>query len=402
MRKPFIYFITLCFCFFNSGLSWADASVQEDLKTMKEQMVAMQAKIASLEAKVAQQQVQLASQPTPVAATPNRLIPGKWTPEIGVVADVVTKLNSSKEDADGNNRLSLREFELVLGSNVDPFSRLDATISFSDTDTPSLEEAYLTRFGLPLDTTARVGKFKPKIGKVLGAHRDSLDTVDEPLVIQRYFGSEGMNKTGVDFTKTLDLPLPVTQQVVVGVLEGGVGDGGNALGTARRSPTLYTHLKNYADITDTMGVELGASYMAGSKDDVPNFNAQVLGLDASLIKHLSANQDIKLQGEAFNVDHKKTEGVDGNTWGAYGLLDVHFLPQWSVGVRYDYVQLIDNPVTNAQKKDIGETGYLTFYQSEYARWRVQYTHTKLATGKDDNTVYLQGTFAIGDHKHKLQ
>ena len=387
-------------CYFNEGLSWADSSVENEVQQMKEQFASMQTKLNVLEEKVEHQQEQInsyevskqtyekrvadledqlagqSSQPAPVSAASNRLIPGKWTPEIGVVADTVLKLDSSKEDVDGNNRLSLRELELVFGSNVDPFSRLDTTISFSDSEDPSLEEAYLTRFGLPFKTTARVGKFKPKVGKILGTHRDSLDTVDEPLVIQRYFGAEGMSKAGVDFTKTLDLPLPVTQQVVFGILEGGSGEDGTAFGSTRRAPTFYGHLKNYMDLGDTAGLEIGFSPMFGSGGDEPGFDSHVLGADVTLTQHLGSIKTLKWQNEVFNVNHRKTVGidtdadgfadvqVDGNVWGAYSLLDYHFHPAWSAGFRYDYAQLVNNdPTVNPHTNDQGETGYLTFYQS---------------------------------------
>jgi hypothetical protein len=418
MRKIVIFLIIFCqLCCFNQS-SWANSSMEEEMKAMKEQFADMQTKMSVYEKRIADLEDQLSKQSPqpPVASIPNRLIPGKWTPEIGVVADTVLKLDSSKEDVEGNNRLALRELELVLGSNVDPFSRLDATISFSDSeDEPvALEEAYLTRFGLPFDATARIGKFKPKVGKVLGTHRDSLDTVDEPLVIQRYFGTEGMSKTGIDLSKTLDLPWPVTQQVVLGILEGGNGEDGTAFGTTQRAPTLYGHLKNYMDITETTGLEVGFSPMFGSGNEKPGFNSHVLGADITLNQHIGPVQTIKWQNEVFNVNHRKTAGidtdadgfadvkVDGNVWGGYSLLDYHFHPAWSVGFRYDYAQLVNNdPTVNPHTNDQGKTGYLTFYQSEFARWRLQYSHTSLATGKDDNAVYFQGTFAIGDHKHKI-
>ena len=398
MKRIYIPLIFLChLCFFNVSEVRAQSSLEDEVKGMKVQLEMMQNKINQLEAKVLNQQTQMDQKVTTARAPTS-----KWTPEIGVVADTVLTSSSSKVDENGANRLSLRELELVLGSNVDPYSRLDATISFSDTENPSLEEAYLTRFALPLDVTARVGKFKPKIGKVVGAHRDSLDTVDEPLVIQRYFGAEGMNKSGLDFTKTLSLPWPVTQQLVFGVLEGGNGDGGTAFGTVRRAPTVYSHLKNYMELSDTTGFEFGLSHMAGSGGDQPGFNVQVLGADMTLIQHFGSVQTLKWQNEVFNLNRQKSVDVDGNLWGAYGLLDYHFYPQWSVGGRYDYAQLVNNPRTNPHSADLGQTGYLTFYQSEFARWRFQYTHTNFATGKDDHAVYLQGTFAIGDHKHKLQ
>lgn len=417
MGRVCLFLMTcILFYFLSSPVHADDLSVQDELKAMKVQMQDMQEKMAHLEEKVSNQQAdkqvyedriknleeQLAEKQTVAEpAASGRSTPIKWTPEIGAMADTVFTSSSTKEDTEGANRLSLRELELILGSNVDPFSRLDAVISFSDSEDPSLEEAYMTRFGLPLNATARLGKFKPKVGKVLGAHRDSLDTVDEPLVIQRYFGVEGMGKSGLDLTAPIDLPWPVTQQLTVGVLEGGNGDSGTAFGTARRAPTLYSHLKNYLDLTDVTGLELGLSHMAGSGGDEPGFDVQVLGADMTLTQHLGT-QTIKWQNEVFNLNRRKSVDVDGNLWGAYGLLDYHFLPQWSLGFRYDYAQLVDNPAANPHNADAGESGYLTFYQSEFARWRAQYKHTNLATGKDDNTVYVQGTFVIGDHKHKLQ
>ncbi len=427
MKNFKVFFLTVFLFYFvaNYSLGWAESSVEEELKAMKAQLELIQKKFSVLEETVAKQQSQITAQEETRRANETRIKDleeqlankegrlgssasavrppaTKWIPEIGVVADAVYTQNSSKADTEGSDRLSLRELELVFGSAVDPFSRLDATISFSDTENPSLEEAYLTRFGLPADTTARLGKFKPKVGKALPVHRDSLDTVDEPLVIQKYFGVEGMNKSGLDFSKTLNLPLPVTQQVSFGILEGGNGDGGTAFGATRRRPTLYSHLKNYLDITPTTGFELGFSHMIGAQDPDRNFKVQVLASDITLTHNFNANQNMKIQGEVFNLNRRETVNLDGSLWGSYGLVDFRFHPRWSVGFRYDNVQLVDNPVVNPQKEDVGYTGYLTFYETEFARYRAQFTHQDLATGKDDNAVYLQGTFAIGEHKHKLQ
>ena len=419
MKKTFIFI--LCLWCFNPNFAEAnpapslEARLSELTQTVKELKVIVEQQ---------QQEIDLLKQtketpPPPATSQYVSQVPkpsGKFTPEIGAVADVAAKLSSSKVDTGGNDRVSLREIELVLGSNVDPYSRLDATVAFNEDNTAELEEAYLTRFQLPFDTTARIGRFKPKIGRDLAAHRDSLDTVDEPLVIQRYFGEEGMNKSGVDLTKLLDLPSPFVHQLTIGVLEGGTGEGGTAFGDTKRHPTLYGHLKNYIDITDMTNLDLGLTYAAGHKDEEEAFKVNVLGLDATLIHHLNANQDLKLQSEVFYMDRKDSfldetnpitgtvtqNDVLGHLWGGYGLLDFRINSQWATGIRFDYVELIDNPTVNPRDADIGYTGYLTFYQSEFARWRVQYNHIDLADGKDDNQFLIQGTFAIGDHKHKLQ
>jgi hypothetical protein len=48
------------------------------------------------------------------------------------------------------------------------------------------------------------------------------------------------------------------------------------------------------------------------------------------------------------------------------------------------------------------SAFLTFYQSEWARWRLQYRHEERANAKTDDAVFLQATVAIGTHKHQLQ
>jgi hypothetical protein len=348
----------------------------------------------------------------------NRALQGRWNPDIGVVADTVLKLDSPKEDAEGADRISVRELELVFGSAVDLYSRLDATVSFSDFEDAGLEEAYYTHYGLSCGITGRVGRFKPNIGKALPVHRDSLDTVDEPLVIQRYFGLEGYNKSGADIKTTLDLPWASTHQVSLGILEGGNGEDGTLFGETRRHPTIYSHLKNYWDLNDAMGFELGASHLAGSRDDDSTFEVNVIGLDGTLIYRYADQRHFKLQGETFHVNRTEsfveTEDEDTgeiffndvddnrNLWGSYILADLRFHPQWATGFRFDHVQLVDDAIDNPNSADVGYTGYLTFYQSEFARWRAQVTHLDLANGQDDNQVMIQGTFAIGEHKHKLQ
>lgn len=421
--KKFLFLIYF-FCICCIPYVWAEGSLEDEVRAMKEQFDLMHKRMNQLEQKVAEQQqeidghkqieeayegrikdleAQLAQEDVSSAgATGDRNPLSKWNPEIGVVGDIVAKFDSGKADTEGADRVSVRELELVFGSNVDPYSRFDATVSFSDFETASLEEAYLTHFGLPAGITGRLGKFKPKVGKAIPLHRDSLETVDEPLVVEKYFGVEGYNKAGIDFSKTLDLPSPLIHQVAIGILEGGNGEEGTIFGTARRTPTVYGHIKNYADLSDTTGLEFGFSDLIGSRDDdATGFEVHVLGFDTTITHQLNANQALKFQAEAFNVHRKQTLDADGNIWGSYGLVDLRLSPQWSTGFRYDYVELVDN-ATNPGKADQGLTGYLTLHQSEFARWRAQFTTQNLTSGKDNNILMLQGTFAIGEHKHKLQ
>ncbi|MDO8748682.1 MAG: hypothetical protein Q7J72_06195 [Candidatus Omnitrophota bacterium] len=391
-------------------------SVVENLqKTTQEQnkrIEELEKQNGQLRQKLESPQAQLV--PPPAATIPQSPIAAglqAFNPEIGVVGDIVATSSESRGDSEGNDRIALRELELVLGHYVDPYSRFDATISFSDSENPNVEEAHLSHWGLPWDIKGSLGRFRPKIGKACAIHRDSLDTVDEPFVVARYFGAEGFSRTGFELHRLFEAPFGLDSELTFGLLEGGVGEGGTAFGSSRRHPTVFSHLKLYKDITDVSSFELGLTHLAGSKDNDPKMEANVLGFDAVYLRNFSAWNRLKLQSELYFQDRDESFSAqdDGtitkfrdNPFGFYTLADLRLNQRWASGLRFDYVELVDNPLVNKREMDLGYSAYLTLHQSEWARWRLQYRHTDYATGKNDDAVMFQGTFAIGVHKHKLQ
>ncbi len=351
--------------------------------------------------------------PAPSAARASAL-PGQigaMLPEIGVVGDIVATSSESSSAAAGNDRVSVRALELVLGSYVDPYSRLDATIHFSDSEAAEIDEAYMTRWGLPWDLKARFGRFFPKVGKAAAGHRDSLSTVDQPLVIRRYLGSEGYFRTGADLNRIFEGPAGWVLEPSFGVLEGGLaGEGGSLFGSNRRRPTVYSHLKTFKEISDASNVELGLTHLVGSSDADAAFEVNALGVDVTYRHHLTPVNPLKLQGEFFlqqrdeafsiNADTGATTHFDRRPWGGYLLADYRFAPRWSAGARVDHVRLVDTAAP--RHADQGLSAFLTFYQSEWARWRLQFRHEERANEKTDDSVMFQGTFAIGTHKHQMQ
>lgn len=325
-------------------------------------------------------------------------------PEIGVSADVVGQLSESSLDAEGNDKLSAREVELSFGHPIDPYSRLDVTAAFSDFEEAELEEAYITHWGLPAELNTRLGRFRPKVGKASAVHRDALETVDEPLVVAQYLGAEGLFRTGVEVTGFVPTPWTiVTHELATGVMEGGVGEGGTLFGTTRRRPSLYGHLKNFVDVSDETSAELGLTYLTGSSDDDAKYEVHTLGVDATVIHYLGASNPLKWQSEVYLQDRDESADALNNPWGWYSLLDYRATPRFGFGGRIDYVEPIGlASASRVRSADTAFGTYLTFYQSEWARWRLQYRHTDFAAGGDDNTVFLQGTFSIGVHKHALQ
>ncbi len=417
------------------GLVWAEensAEVKEELKEMRQTLQDLkrtiqsqneviekqQRQIEGLESRVSRTPVERAAAPAPVpvpaflSARPNSP-PGQIgavLPEIGVVGDIVATSSQKRDVGEGNDRVAARELELVLGNYVDPYSRLDATIAFSDFQNVDLEEAYLTRWGLPWDVKGRIGKFFPRIGKAAAGHRDVLETVDEPLVVRKFFGNEGFTRAGVDFTRPLDGPFGLVLEPSVGVLEGGAGEGAATFGSNLRRPTVYSHLKMFKEISDVSNFELGLTHLTGSKDNGAGFDLNVYGVDAIYAYYVTPINKLKLQSEFYlqdrgdrfsvNPDTGVKTGFDRHPWGSYLLAEYKFAPRWAAGVRADQVRLVD--AVAARHEDQGISAFLTFFQSEFARWRLQFRHEEDANQKKDNAVFLQGTFAIGTHKHQLQ
>ena len=426
----FIACLGLC-AMLGGPLAWAESSA--DVTALRQQIQELTRAVHQLKGTVDTQQQHIAdleraslAQVPPVASKTQAGSPASLlgrqsvgganlsalNPEIGVVADMLAQRSSHSTEGDGNDKLSVREIELVFGHPIDPYSRFDSTITFSDFENPDIEEAYITHWGLPGEIKAKLGRMRPKIGKASAVHGDVLDTVDEPLVVQRYFGNEGLFRTGLELTGFIPVPwTAVTHELTVGMMEGGVGEGGALFGETRRRPSFYTHLKNFWDISDVSNVELGTTYLIGSKDADAAFEVNALGLDATVTQYITPANKLKWQNEAY-LQHRKETVTFGETettsapntpWGFYSLLDYRLSPRFGIGGRFDYVEPVEiDPAILARDADTAWSSYLTFYQSEFARWRLQFRHTDFALGGDDNTIFAQGTVAIGAHKHQLQ
>ena len=393
----------------------------KDISALTKSVEALTKTVTSLQKTVLQQEQEIAAlkkvsvSATPVSVVPSASVPkigssGSYVPEIGVVADIVGTSSGSKEDDEGNDRISAREVELVLGHDVDPYSRLDATIAFSDSEEAALEEAYASYWDLPLDSKLRVGRFHPKYGRAASVHRDSLDTVDEPLVVQRYFGVEGATHSGVDVTGFTPLSGDsFTQQLTIGVMEGGNGEDGFLFGDSRRVPTVYARVSNALDISDETNSEIGATWLNGSSDNDSAREVDVLGVDASLNHFFTPQNKFKLLTEAYirggtkNFENKDLSITQTDRpFGYYVLADYRLSERWGAGMRWDWVEPVASESALDTDHEHALSEYLTFYQSEFARWRLQYERIYGTDSTDDNKFFLQGTFAIGTHKHTIQ
>jgi|GEM_PF-587031 len=455
MKRLLSITVSLCL-FFSLNTIQAEVSDQAQ-KSLEQKIEALQAELNSLKDLLKSQQQELISikntspqgsqrvsavpSPSPVAQNPNRSrsIPtinrSPFAPDIGLVADIVGTSSKTIEAEEGNDRISVRELELVIGSDIDPYSRLDSTITLSDFEDVEIEEAFATFWDLPGEVRGRIGRFHQNVGKAAVLHRDSLDTVDEPWVVRSYLGEHGIHQTGADLSFFTPLSSDYfSQQLFLGIMEGGLGHGGQLFGEDKEKPSFYAHLSNFWDINARSSLELGATYLGGADQEGKSLGVNAGAADITFIHRFDPIKRLKLQGEFFyqNRDNYGSAELDADehdeheeeghneesedehdheslpaglfsdsSMGLYALADLRLSQRWGLGARYDWVEPIIFQETDVRDAETGMSAYVTYYQSEFARWRLQYQYAELADGQNDNRVFLQGTFAIGAHNHQI-
>lgn len=344
-----------------------------------------------------------------------------FNPEIGLVGTVQAGLTEKTEDEEGNDTIALKELELSLASYVDAYSRLDAIIAFNDNleeQNVDIEEAYYSHWGLPLGFRGQIGKFRAKIGKQNLQHLHQLETVDYAWVIRDFFGEEGLSSSGVrlvhDIPNPWDIPFEISGEVLR-------GNNGNSFSGISRRPVFNVHGKTFFETSENTNLELGWTTLFGDENPrvtVMNedgeeeeviraagqdrFGVQVYGADVTFNWLMEGERALMFRNEVYFQGRSNSPHANKDPWGFYSLLDYRFHKRFSGGLRFDYLEPLD--VIGEHSPSTGVSPYLTFWQSEFASFQVQYSHTDPASAgeRSDDAVYLRANFLIGAHKHPVQ
>jgi len=113
--------------------------------------------------------------------------PALLNPYIGLMIEVPARFTTQRGGYENINQINLREAELNIYSNIDPFIRGFALISGGDE--ASIEEAYFLTSSLPHDLQIRGGKFFANLGRLNKIHTHDLPFVDQPLTMQNFLGA---------------------------------------------------------------------------------------------------------------------------------------------------------------------------------------------------------------------
>ena len=322
--------------------------------------------------------------------------------------------------------------ELTLDGAVDPYFKGFVNVVYKiDEEGESaleLEEAYVLTTSLPSNLQLKVGQFFTEIGRQNQQHPHSWSFVDQPLVLNRMFGPDGMRGQGARLSWLV--PTSFYTEAMVSVLNslgetmfsfrseesseihGGVPEERdvNHAGDLVVVPRLATSF----DLTETQTLLLGVSGAFGPNNSGPAASSRVFGADVYWKwKSATASQGFpfySIQGEYLHRSYDAADRVDSadplvtlpaetlKDRGAYGQFLWGIKPRYVAGFRADWADGNDAAFdSELRAKRVRFSPNFTYYPSEFSKIRLQYNFDDRKGIGRDHSLWLQFEFILGAH-----
>jgi hypothetical protein len=434
----------------------------EDLKkqmaVMEEQLRMLRQKVEQLEAKPSTPEVPPSGEKADAATEqrpkePEAQAPQQGASSRGILAPFNPKISlnglfsaamfSKKDnlnfgDHDPNtNGFKLQNGELHLQGTVDPYFQMDSnivlTIDKGDTKV-ELEELYGTSLALPANLQLVAGQYFTRFGRQNPQHPHQWDFADQPVILNRIFGPDGLRGPGAQLSWLAPTPFYLefigsAQQAQGEIATSFLSTPGQTvrgymlidrpvekIGDLIYMPRAVTSF----DLTDEMTAALGTSTLFGPNASGPNNRTTVYGGDL-YVKWKPANHShgfpfVAWQTEYlhrnYNAGPDNVNGIPASRlkdYGLYSQITYGFVYRWVAGFRVDYVNSSGGApampfiTTLAQQDLVGERWRLspnmTFYPSEFSKFRLQY-NVDFADSRGREAVhgvFLQMELNIGEH-----
>jgi hypothetical protein len=325
--------------------------------------------------------------------------------------------------------------EIFLDGAVDPYFKGVADLVFKlDKDNATdveLEEVYLTTTALPWNLQAKAGQFFSEFGRINQQHPHAWDFVDQPLVIGRMFGPEGLRNPGARLSWLV--PTPFYSELFLAAQN---SQGDTAFSFRNTADSFFgrtpvdrpvgnlgdlLYVPRYVasfDLTDSQTIVAGLSGAFGPNASGADTRTQIYGGDLYWKWKPSWQSGgfpfVAWQSEVLG--RRFEAGTVGGAaplpsqtlddWGFYSQLLYGFTHRWVAGTRVDWVSSNARGLPPADRL-AGRVRWspdLTFYPTEFSKIRLQYNydHGQAIPNRNDSSVWLQAEFLLGSHAaHKF-
>ena len=357
-------------------------------------------------------------------------------PEISFLGDVAYEYTSG----DMKDGFRLLGAELGLQAALDPYTRFKAFLGAHqepfvlelghDHDAPAADahahaeaislhvgEMYMEWVALPGRLNLTVGKFRQQYGTLNRWHIHALPTAEIPFALRNTFGPMGLVGLGVDLYWQLPSFWSSSNALTLQVTN---ADNPIAFaGSAWRDPAFLLRYTAFFDLGPDNYFDFGLNAVQGANDESGDNKTLVTGVDINYLwepVQRARYRNIELRGEWIYTRAQQPAANAVSSSSFYIYLTFKLSRQWSVGFRFDDAELpfdrfhLFDPDTLEEMefreglREIALTPYVTFWQSEFVRLRLQYQYVERDFaawwgGDSDNKVWVQATFGAGPHKH---
>ncbi|HXJ61666.1 MAG TPA: hypothetical protein VNU68_33920 [Verrucomicrobiae bacterium] len=354
---------------------------------------------------------------------------------------------------------TVENVETTFEGKVDPYFRAQAAVVLQiDPQGESfieLEEAYADSMSLPANLQLRAGQFFTEFGRQNQTHPHAWDFVDQPLVMGRFLGDDGLRSAGARLSWLMPTPfyseLYVTVQNSQGPTvhsfrndnegepffgrlstEGSVENLSDLLITPRYAASF--------NLSDEQTIVVGASGAFGNNGT--GGHTELYGLDLfwkwkpvgqhagfPFVSWTTEPMLRRYEAGAFNWDLNGNGALDPDElannatglpavlpretltdYGIYSQVLYGFHKGWVAGLRGDYVApterakyetILGSPdLDRASRWRLSPN--LTWYVTEFSKLRLQYNYDQRDLIGVDHSVWLQFEFLLGAHAaHKF-
>jgi hypothetical protein len=326
--------------------------------------------------------------------------------------------------------------EITLDGAVDPYFKGFTNIVFKlDAEGETgveLEEAFLLTTSLPANLQLKLGQFFTEFGRHNPQHPHSWAFVDQPLVLNRMFGPDGLRSQGMRVSWLA--PTPFYTEAMLSVANSGgetafsfrseeSSDIHSGVPVERpveafRDLLIVPRIAASFDLTETHTLLVGTSAAFGPNNTGPSATTQIYGVDAYYKwKSATAQQGfpfVSLQTEALfrRYGAAEREAADGSTVlpsetlrdrGAYAQLLYGIRPRIVAGLRAEVANGDDAAFDSEIRADrFRLSPNVTWYPTEFSKIRLQYNYDDRQGIGSDHSLWMQFEFLLGAHAaHKF-
>ena len=322
-------------------------------------------------------------------------------PDISLIGDMRAMARHDSPDGNNNPQLNLEEIEMAISGYLNPYSRGDAVISYSNAGEVDIEEAYATLLrGLPWNLQVKAGKYLVDFGKLNTQHPHQWSWIERPLMFQRFFGVEGLKDVGVNISTMIPVGSSALN-ISANALHGAFLLPENSEDT----PPLAAsgRLSIFAPVGGHSEIELGVSGLHAQDDFAQKRWATMGDVDFKYKWKPSMYKSLVVIAEGLTGNKKVAAdsldpGLTDNisAIGAFFAFDYQFHRRFDIGSFYDYSQ---SPVD----KNNDMTAYGAFagfsIAEETYRLGLLLRHDDASyLNKGYNSIQLQLLWALGPHK----